>query len=254
MQALQETRQITYSLQGPGRFLQFSRKSYIFEKNIAMPIIAPSILNSNFLRLEDEINMLNQSKADWIHLDIMDGVFVPNISFGFPVIRQIKSVSRKPLDAHLMIANADIYLEEFREAGVDRLTVHIEACTHLDRTVSRISELGMLPGVALNPHTSVEGLENILTKLSLVLIMTVNPGFGGQKFIPYSIDKVSKLKELIRKTGSKAMIQVDGGVAKSNIKQLAEAGVDVFVVGSTIFSSQNPVEMISDLKDLKNLA
>ena len=218
-----------------------------------MPIIAPSILTANFLRLEDEINMLNQSKADWIHLDIMDGVFVPNITFGFQVIKQIKSLAKKTLDAHLMIVNADHYLKDFKDAGVDRLTVHLEACTHLDRTISEITNLGMKPGVALNPHTSVDGLENILSKLSLVLIMTVNPGFGGQKFIDNSYNKVRKLKQMIRQSGSLAMIQVDGGISKSNIKLLSDAGVDIFVVGNTIFSSSDPIEMISDLKELKNL-
>lgn len=219
-----------------------------------MPIIAPSILTANFIRLEDEIKMLNKSMADWIHLDIMDGVFVPNISFGFPVIKQIKSIATKPLDAHLMIINADKYLKEFSDAGVDRLTVHLEACTHLDRTISEITNLGMRPGVALNPHTSLEGLQYLLPKLSMVLIMTVNPGFGGQKFIDYSYDKVRKLKKMILDSGSSAMIQVDGGVSKSNIKALSDAGVDVFVVGNTIFSSTEPEKMISDLKELKNLA
>ncbi len=218
-----------------------------------MPIIAPSILTANFLKLEDEIDMLNQSKADWIHLDIMDGVFVPNISFGFPVIRQIKSHAKKPLDAHLMIANADKYLKEFRDAGVDRLTVHLEACQHLDRTISEIINLGMKPGVAVNPHTSLEGLKYILPKLSMVLIMTVNPGFGGQKFIDYSYDKVHALKDMILKSGSYTLIQVDGGVSKSNIKPLFEAGVDAFVVGNTIFSSSDPLAMISDLKEMENL-
>ncbi len=218
-----------------------------------MPIIAPSILTANFLRLEDEINMLNKSKADWIHLDIMDGVYVPNISFGFPVIRQIKSLATKPLDAHLMIIDADRYLKEFKDAGVDRLTVHLEACTHLDRTISEITRLGMKPGLALNPHTSLEGLHYILPKLSMVLIMTVNPGFGGQKFIDYSFDKVRRLKHMITESGSSALIQVDGGVSKSNIKQLSDEGVDSFVVGNTIFSSPDPISMISDLKDLINL-
>jgi ribulose-phosphate 3-epimerase len=218
-----------------------------------MPIIAPSILTANFLRLEDEIDMLNKSKADWIHLDIMDGVFVPNISFGFPVISQIGSISKKPLDAHLMITDADKYLRDFKDAGVDRVTVHLEACPHLDRTISEIINLGMKPGVALNPHTSLEGLEYILPKLSLVLIMTVNPGFGGQKFIDYSYNKVRKLKHMIIESGSYTLIQVDGGVAKSNIKLLLDAGVDAFVVGSTIFSAANPIEMISDLKEMENL-
>jgi ribulose-phosphate 3-epimerase len=218
-----------------------------------MPIIAPSILTANFLNLEDEINMLNRSKADWIHLDIMDGVFVPNITFGFPVIKQIKSLAKKPLDAHLMIVNADKYLKDFKDAGVDRLTVHMEASLHLDRTISEIINLGMKPGVALNPHTSLEGLEFILPKLSMVLIMTVNPGFGGQKFIDYSYDKVRKLKHMIIETGSSTLIQVDGGVSKTNIKPLFEAGVDVFVVGNSIFSSSDPLEMISDLKEMENL-
>jgi ribulose-phosphate 3-epimerase len=183
----------------------------------------------------------------------MDGVFVPNISFGFPIIRQIRSVSKKNLDAHLMIANANKYLKEFKDAGVDRLTVHLEACPHLDRTISEITELGMKPAVALNPHTSLEGLEYILPKLSMVLIMTVNPGFGGQKFIDYSYDKIRNLRHMIIESGSYTLIQVDGGVSKSNIKPLLEAGVDAFVVGNTIFSSSNPTEMISDLKEMENL-
>ena len=218
-----------------------------------MPIIAPSILTANFLRLEDEINMLNQSKADWIHLDIMDGVFVPNITFGFSIIHQIKSKSKKPLDAHLMITYADRYLKDFKEAGVERLTVHLEACPHLDRTVTEIIKLGMKPGVALNPHTSLEGLEYILPKLSMVLIMTVNPGFGAQKFIDYSYDKVRKLKKMITERGCQTLIQVDGGVSKTNIRPLKESGVDVFVVGNTIFSASDPIEMISDLKEMKKI-
>ena len=219
-----------------------------------MPIIAPSILTANFLNLEDEIKMLNRSQADWIHLDIMDGVYVPNISFGFPVIKKIKTISEKPLDAHLMIIDADKYLTEFRDAGIERLTVHFEACTHLDRTISEIENLGMKPGVALNPHTPVQNLEYILPKLSMVLVMTVNPGFGAQKFIDYSFKKIKELKSMIRETGSHALIQVDGGIGKSNIEALTEAGVDVFVVGNSIFSSKNPEEMISDLKNLRNLS
>jgi len=218
-----------------------------------MPIIAPSILTANFLRLEDEIEMINRSKADWIHLDIMDGVYVPNISFGFPVIRQIKSLAKKPLDAHLMIVNADRYLKEFKDAGADRLTVHLEACTHLDRTITEIARLGMKPAVALNPHTSLEGLEYILPQLSMVLIMTVNPGYGGQKFIEYSYNKVRKLKNMITSGGLNTLIQVDGGVAKSNIIPLIDAGVDAFVVGNTIFSATDPTKMIEDLKELKDI-
>ncbi len=219
-----------------------------------MPIIAPSILTANFLRLEEELHMLNISKADWIHLDIMDGIYVPNISFGFSIIRQIKTLTKKPLDAHLMIIDADRYLKEFKDSGVDRLTVHLEACTHLDRTISEISNLGMKPGVALNPHTSLEGLQYILPKLSMVLIMTVNPGFGGQKFIDYSYEKVRKLKDMILDSGASTLIQVDGGVSKSNIKPLFDAGVDAFVVGNTIFSSSDPLVMIEDLKEMNNLS
>jgi ribulose-phosphate 3-epimerase len=218
-----------------------------------MPIIAPSILTANFLRLEDEIEMINRSKADWIHLDIMDGVYVPNISFGFQVIRQTKSLAKKPLDAHLMIVNADRYLMEFKDAGVDRLTVHLEACTHLDRTITEISRLGMKPAVALNPHTSLEGLEFILPRLSMVLIMTVNPGYGGQEFIEYSFIKIRKLRKMITTAGLDTLIQVDGGVAKSNIVPLIDAGVDVFVVGNTVFSATDPIKMIEDLKELSNL-
>ncbi len=218
-----------------------------------MPIIAPSILTANFLELGKEIEMLNTSKADWIHLDIMDGVFVPNISFGFPVISRIRNAARKPLDVHLMIIEPDRYLEDFKNAGAHILTVHIETCNHLDRTISAIADLGMKPAVALNPHSSVSVVENVLSKLYMVLIMTVNPGFGKQKFIDYSFNKVRSLKKMIIDQGSNTLIQVDGGVSKANIKQLAEAGVDAFVIGNTVFSSKDPKAMIEDLKDMKNL-
>jgi ribulose-phosphate 3-epimerase len=211
-------------------------------------LIAPSILTADFLHLEQEIEMVNNSEADLLHLDIMDGVFVPNLTFGFPVIRQIKSVSQKPLDVHLMIVNAEQYLEEYRDAGADWLTVHYEACTHLHRTIHRIRELGMRPAVSLNPHTDVALLENILPDLNMVLVMTVNPGFGGQSFIENSYRKIRKLKKMITDADLDTLIQVDGGVTEGNIWKLVEAGVDVFVVGNTIFSASDPLSMISNLK------
>jgi ribulose-phosphate 3-epimerase len=211
-------------------------------------LIAPSILTADFLQLEKEIEMVNRSEADLLHLDIMDGVFVPNLTFGFPVIRQIKSISTKPLDVHLMIVNAEQYLEEYHDAGADWLTVHYEACTHLHRTIHRIKELGMKAAVSLNPHTDVSLLENILPDLNMVLVMTVNPGFGGQTFIEQSYQKIRKLKKMISESGLQTLIQVDGGVTEGNIGTLMEAGVDVFVVGNTVFSASDPLAMISTLK------
>jgi len=212
-------------------------------------LISPSILTADFLHLESEIEMVNQSEADLIHLDIMDGVFVPNLTFGFPVIRQIKKVSSKPLDVHLMIVDPDRYLEAYRDAGADWLTVHYETCTHLHRTIQRIKELGMKPAVSLNPHTDVSLLEPILPELNMVLIMTVNPGFGGQNFIEGSWDKIRKLKKMITDAGAETLIQVDGGVTEENIGALIKAGVDVFVVGNTIFSADDPLQMTSNLKN-----
>ena len=211
-------------------------------------LISPSILTADFLHLKSEIEMVNQSEADLLHLDIMDGVFVPNLTFGFPVIRQIKKVSSKPLDVHLMIVDPDRYLEAYRDAGADWLTVHYETCTHLHRTIQRIKELGMKPAVSLNPHTDVSLLEPILPELNMVLIMTVNPGFGGQKFIEGSWDKIRKLKKMITKAGAETLIQVDGGVTEENIGALIKAGVDVFVVGNTIFSAEDPLQVTSNLK------
>jgi ribulose-phosphate 3-epimerase len=211
-------------------------------------LIAPSILTADFLHLEREIEMVNRSEADLLHLDIMDGVFVPNLSFGFPVIRQIKSIAKKPLDVHLMIVDPDRYLEAYRDAGADWLTVHYEACTHLHRTIHRIRELGMQPAVSLNPHTDVSLLENVLGDLHMVLVMTVNPGFGGQSFIPKSFDKIRKLRRMINEAGAETLIQVDGGVTEENIGELIGAGVDVFVVGNTIFSAGDPEQVISNLK------
>jgi len=211
-------------------------------------LIAPSILTANFLDLRKEVEMINRSDADWIHLDFMDGKFVPNITFGFQIIRQIKSIAEKPLDAHLMIVDPDRYLEEFRDSGVDKLTVHFEASIHLHRTIQQIKKLGMDAGVAINPHTPVHVLETILPEVDLVLNMTVNPGFGAQSFIGFSFEKIRALKKIIQETESKALIQVDGGVDLKNIKLLVDAGVDVFVVGNTIFSADDPCKVIHDLK------
>jgi len=211
-------------------------------------LISASILNADFSRLGEELSMINKSQTDWFHLDIMDGVFVPNISFGFPVVEQVKKSATKPLDVHLMIINPDNYIEEFKNAGAEILTVHYEVCTHLHRTVQQIKSFGMKAGVSLNPHTPVHLLEDIIADLDLVLLMTVNPGFGGQKFIENSYNKISKLKKLIIEKGSKALIQVDGGVDLSNIRKLVDTGVDVLVVGSFIFRSENPLETISKLK------
>lgn len=213
-------------------------------------LIAPSILTANFLELRKEVEMINGSEADWIHLDIMDGVFVPNMTFGFPVIKLIKEISTKPLDTHLMIVEPDRHLESFLAAGADMLTVHYEACTHLDRTIDTIKSLGMKAGVAINPHTSVQLLENILPDLDLVLNMTVNPGYGAQSLIEYSYRKIRQLRELIAKTGSNALIQIDGGVGLGNLAGLKEAGVDVFVVGNTVFASDDPLQTIKQLKEI----
>jgi ribulose-phosphate 3-epimerase len=212
-------------------------------------LIAPSILTANFLHLEREIEMVNRSEADLLHLDIMDGVYVPNLTFGFPVIRQIKSVSKRPLDVHLMIVDPDRYLEQYRDAGADWLTVHYETCEHLHRTIQKIRELGMKPAVSLNPHTDVALLEPVLGDLNMVLVMTVNPGFGGQTFIEASYAKIRKLRQMISEAGSETLIQVDGGVTEDNIAELIKAGVDVFVVGNTVFSAPDPVQMITNLKN-----
>lgn len=214
------------------------------------PLIAPSILTANFLNLGREIEMVNASKADWLHFDVMDGVFVPNLTFGFHVIRQVREISMKPLDVHLMIVEPDRHLEAFREAGADKLTVHYEACIHLHRTIQRIKSLGMEAGVAINPHTPVSVLEDILPELDLVLNMTVNPGYGAQQFIPHSYKKLKRLREMIDSSGSKALIQIDGGVDLENIRELRDTGVDCFVVGNTVFSAEDPVATIAKLKDI----
>jgi ribulose-phosphate 3-epimerase len=214
-------------------------------------LLSPSILNADFLKLGDAVELVNRSKADWLHLDIMDGVFVPNLSFGFPIIQQIAAISAKPLDVHLMITEPNRHIERFRECGASILTVHYEACLHLHRTVQHIHSLGMKAGVAVNPHTPVHQLRDILKDLDLVLIMTVNPGYGGQKFIPYSIEKVRELKSLISHIGSKALIEVDGGVDDTTAPALLAAGVDVLVAGTYIFKSDDSEGRIASLKNLK---
>lgn len=210
--------------------------------------IAPSILAADFANIQREVEMLNASQADYIHVDIMDGMFVPNISFGLPVTEAIHRHATKPLDVHLMIVDPDRYLEAFRNAGAAVISVHLEACTHLHRTVQAIKALGCKAGVALNPHTSVSLLEDIIEELDLVCLMSVNPGFGGQKFIPRTFDKVRKLKSLIDNSGSKALIEIDGGVNLQNAPLLVEAGADVLVAGNFVFSSSNPIGTIQDLK------
>ncbi len=215
-------------------------------------LIAPSLLSANFLNLASDIEMVNNSFADWFHVDVMDGHFVPNISFGFSIISQIKSIARKPLDVHLMIANPDNYVDAFKKAGADNLTVHYETCTHLHRTVQSIKEAGMKAGVVINPHNPVELLTDIVTDVDLVLMMSVNPGFGGQKFIQSSLNRISRLKDLLIQKNSNALIEIDGGVDTSNAKALVEAGVDVLVAGSAVFGAQNPTATITKLKELSN--
>ena len=217
-----------------------------------MKLIAPSMLASDFGKLEDEISMVNNSKADWFHIDVMDGVFVPNISFGTPIMNVLKKSAKKPLDVHLMIVNPDKYLEKFAELGSSVLTVHAEACIHLHRTVQKIKSLKMKAGVAINPHTPVSFLESIINDIDLVCLMSVNPGFGGQSFIENTYQKVEDLKSLINKKNSKAIIEIDGGVTSKNAKKLVEKGADVLVAGSFVFKSDNPTETISTLSNLIN--
>jgi ribulose-phosphate 3-epimerase len=213
-------------------------------------LIAPSVLAADFANLQRDIEMINNSDADWFHIDIMDGVFVPNISFGMPVLRDIAKHATKTIDVHLMIVDPDRYISTFKNLGADILTVHYEACTHLHRTLQAIKAQGMKAGIALNPHTSISLLEDTIQDIDLVCLMSVNPGFGGQSFIENTYDKVVALKELITRKGASTIIEIDGGVTSKNAKQLADAGADVLVAGSYVFKSEDPTKTITDLKAL----
>ncbi len=213
-------------------------------------ILAPSILSADFANLQRDIEMINRSSADWFHVDIMDGVFVPNISLGFPVIKAIKKYAAKPLDVHLMIVQPERFIQQFRDAGADQLSVHIEASIHLHRTIQEIKAAGMKAGVAINPHTPVRDLSDIISDIDVVCMMSVNPGFGGQKFIEHTYSKISELKELILKNNSAAKIEIDGGVDLKNAPLLLKTGADILVAGNTVFSSDDPVAMIAKLKGI----
>jgi len=212
-------------------------------------LVAPSLLAADFANLAGEVEMLNESVADWLHLDIMDGIFVPNLSFGFPIVEAVRDLTSKPLDVHLMIIDPDKFLERFRDAGASNLTVHYETCNNLHRTVTEIRRLGMKAGVSLNPHSPVILLQDILPYIDMVLLMTVNPGYGGQTFIPGSINKIGELRSMIDEGGYDVLIEVDGGVDLQNAPVLVHAGVDVLVAGNTVFSASDPVEVIRRLRE-----
>ena len=216
-------------------------------------LIAPSVLAANFQNLKKDFDMINASEADWYHVDVMDGNFVPNISFGMFIIKQMKAMATKPLDVHLMIVEPEKYIEQFREAGADIITVHYEACPHLHRTIQQIHATGAKAGVALNPHTPVSVLEDIIEELDLVCLMSVNPGFGGQKFIYQVIPKVRKLKEMITTRNTKTLIEIDGGVGLQNAEELLKAGANVLVAGSAVFKSENPLDTISRMKGIEGM-
>ncbi len=215
-----------------------------------MTLIAPSLLSANFLRLEQDCQMLNESEADWFHLDVMDGRFVPNISFGMLIIKYIRKTTKKACDVHLMILEPEKYAEAFKAAGADILTVHIEACTHLHRNIQQIKSLGMQAGVAVNPHTPVSLLQDVIADIDLVCLMSVNPGFGGQKFIPQTINKIKELRKMINEKGLNVKIEIDGGVTLENAPEIIAAGADVLVAGNTVFKASDPTSMIASLKKL----
>lgn len=217
-------------------------------------LIAPSVLSADFANLQRDVEMINSSEADWFHVDIMDGVFVPNISFGFPVMEAVKRYATKPLDVHLMIVNPDLYIDRFAAAGADIITVHYEACTHLNKTIQSIHAAGVKACVALNPHTPVELLSDILSELDMVLIMSVNPGFGGQQFIQNTLSKVSRLRAMAHLLNPALLIEVDGGVGLHNTAALSSAGANVLVAGNAIFAADSPHQMISSMKNLSAAA
>lgn len=214
------------------------------------PIIAPSVLSADFAHLQKDFEFLNNSEAEFIHIDVMDGVFVPNISFGFPVIQAMRPLTAKTFDVHLMIVQPDNYVDAFKDAGAEILSVHLEACTHLHRTIQKIHNAGMKAGVAVNPHTSISLLEDTIQDIDLICLMSVNPGFGGQQFIENTYEKISRLKDLIIKRNSSALIEIDGGVSLQNARKLVECGADVLVAGNAVFRSENPVQTIHALKNL----
>ncbi|MDQ6815641.1 MAG: ribulose-phosphate 3-epimerase [Bacteroidota bacterium] len=215
-----------------------------------MPIIAPSLLAADFLHLGNECKMLNDSEADWFHLDVMDGRFVPNFSYGLPVIEQIRKATDKICDVHLMIVEPEKYAEAFKNAGADILSVHIETCVNLHRNIEQIKSLGMKAGVAVNPHTPVSFLSDILHDIDVVNLMSVNPGFGGQTFIPYTIEKIKQLRKMIDERGLRVLIEIDGGITLENASSIVEAGADVLIAGSTVFKSANPIDVIAQLKSI----